>query len=86
MNTSHSHRGEVVYDIRELVQDKVFIANGKKYPYPGPFDFAYPDPKYYQIGKRYFEVNLAWSQRDKNGPMTLELIATRENKRRKKRG
>ena len=69
-------RGEVVYDIRGIfgVYDEyIFRANGRIYMIR---ELGWKP--LLKVGGRYVNVNIAWSICENDGPMTLDLIVTRE--------
>ena len=69
-------RGEVVYDVRGILgvcDEHIFGANGRIYMIR---ELGSRPPL--KVGGRYVNVDIAWSICESDGPMTLDLIVTRE--------
>ena len=69
-------RGEVVYDVRGIfgVDDEhIFRADGRIYMIR---ELGWKP--LLKVGGRYVNVDIAWSICENDGPMTLDLIVTRE--------
>ena len=69
-------QGEVVYDVRGILgvyDEHIFWADGRIYM----IRELDPEPAF-KVDGQYINVGMAWSICENDGPMTLDLIITRE--------